>query len=76
MIVEAGGCLCGQVSRELDQERVTDTIHFHCTDYQKATGAGKATIIAIPIEHLKLQGTMKYFSVKGTDGLTIERGFC
>ena len=76
MIIATGGCLCGRVSYELDQEGIADTIHCHCTDCQKATGAGKATIIAIPVEHLKLQGTMKYFSVKGTDGLTIERGFC
>jgi hypothetical protein len=36
----------------------------------------KATIIAIPESSLKVKGTLKYYSVVGTDGATVNRGFC
>ena len=51
-------------------------IHCHCLDCQKSTGSGKATIVAIPEKNLEIRGALKYYSVVGTDGATIERGFC
>ncbi|MDG1489209.1 MAG: GFA family protein, partial [Actinomycetota bacterium] len=39
-------------------------------------GSGKATIIVIPEKNLQTKGELKYYSVVGTDGATIERGFC
>ncbi len=51
-------------------------MHCHCLDCQKSTGSGKARIIAIPESSLTVKGTLKYYSVVGTDGATVNRGFC
>ena len=76
MTKQTGGCLCGAISYELEEESVVTAMHCHCLDCQKSTGSGKATIIAIPGICLKITGTLKYYSVVGTDGATVERGFC
>ena len=76
MTISTGGCLCGQVSYDLEQESALSAIHCHCLDCQKSTGSGKATIVAIPEKNLEIRGALKYYSVVGTDGATIERGFC
>ena len=76
MTISTGGCLCGQVSYDLEQESVLSAIHCHCLDCQKSTGSGKATIVAIPEKNLEIRGALKYYSVVGSDGATIERGFC
>ena len=41
----SGGCLCGDVTYEYDQEKSTAALHCHCRDCQKVTGSGKATIV-------------------------------
>ncbi len=76
MKTATGGCLCGNVKYELERDAVLNAIHCHCLDCQKSTGSGKATIVVIPEDSLTLQGALKYYSVVGTDGATIERGFC
>ena len=50
--------------------------HCHCTDCQKATGSGKATIIFVPSATLELSGDYKIYSVIGSDGNQVSRGFC
>tara|TARA_B100001059_G_C17812711_1_gene573257 strand:+ start:503 stop:946 length:444 start_codon:yes stop_codon:yes gene_type:complete len=72
----SGGCLCGQFTYTMDEEAVVSAFHCHCLDCQKSTGSGKATIIVIPEKNLQTKGELKYYSVVGTDGATIERGFC
>ena len=74
MKTATGGCLCGNVKYELEKDAVLNAIHCHCLDCQKSTGSGKATIVVIPEDSLSLQGALKYYSVVGTDGATIERG--
>jgi hypothetical protein len=76
MTIHTGGCLCGAISYELEQDAVVTAMHCHCLDCQKSTGSGKATIIAIPESSLTVEGTLKYYSVVGTDGATVNRGFC
>lgn len=76
MTIHTGGCLCGAISYELEQDAVVTAMHCHCLDCQKSTGSGKATIIAIPESSLTVKGTLKYYSVVGTDGATVNRGFC
>ena len=71
-----GGCLCGAISYELEQDAVVTAMHCHCLDCQKSTGSGKATIIAIPESSLTVKGRLQYYSVVGTDGATVNRGFC
>ena len=71
-----GGCLCGLLRYEFNRETVITAGHCHCTDCQKATGSGKATIIFVPTGDLKMQGEYKLYTVVGTDGSHVSRGFC
>lgn len=74
--METGGCLCGSIRYKFEREDVVSSLHCHCTDCQKATGSGKATITMIPTDKLVMEGEVKIFSVVGTDGGRIHRGFC
>jgi hypothetical protein len=76
MSKQTGGCLCGQVKYSLDTDFALGGVHCHCLDCQKSTGSGKATIVPIPEKDLQLEGTLKYYSVVGTSGASVERGFC
>ena len=49
-----GSCLCGQLSYELDETKTEAQLHCHCRDCQKVTGSGKATIVMLPRENLRL----------------------
>lgn len=74
--LEGGGCLCGNCSYEFDRGVVVSAHHCHCRDCQKMTGSGKATIVLVPTEALSLQGELKTYTVTGTDGAHVTRGFC
>ena len=71
-----GACLCGNSSYQLDREQVISAHHCHCKDCQKMTGSGKATIVMVPTEALETQGELKTYTVTGTDGAHVTRGFC
>ncbi|MDA0955313.1 MAG: GFA family protein [Proteobacteria bacterium] len=73
---EKGGCLCGQFSYSFPREAVVSAHHCHCTDCQKMTGSGKATIIMVPTQTLETAGELKTFTVTGTDGGRVTRAFC
>ena len=51
-------------------------ITCHCKDCQKITGSGKATILLVPSNSLKIDGDLKFFTVSGTAGSSVSRGFC
>ena len=72
----SGRCLCGDFTYQFDRETVISAHHCHCKDCQKMTGSGKATIIMVPDTQLQLQGELKHFTVTGTDGSHVSRGFC
>lgn len=74
--LETGGCLCAQYSYEFDRTQVLSAHHCHCRDCQKMTGSGKATIVMMPTEALKPTGDLKTYTVTGTDGSQVTRGFC
>ena len=75
-MIRKGGCLCGKVNYSFDSEGLISASHCHCTDCRKSTGSGKATIIMIQDSSLEINGEIKYFSVTGTDGAQVSRGFC
>ena len=54
-----GGCLCGKIRYEFKQEDVISAGNCHCKDCQKATGSGKATIVYIPSNSLKINEDYK-----------------
>lgn len=72
----SGGCLCGNFKYRFDRDQVMNAHHCHCTDCQKSTGSGKATIIMIPTESLQSEGELKTYTVTGTEGTHVTRGFC
>tara|TARA_B100000427_G_scaffold154716_1_gene128683 strand:+ start:6460 stop:6867 length:408 start_codon:yes stop_codon:yes gene_type:complete len=71
-----GKCLCENISYSFDSTSVISASHCHCKDCQRSTGSGKATIIMINENTLKIKGKLKYFTVSGTDGAEVSRGFC
>ena len=54
---------------------VVSAHHCHCEDCRKSTGSGKATIVLILDQALKISGDIKYFSVIGSGGNKVSRGF-
>ena len=74
---ETGGCLCGNIWYEFKRKDVVSAGHCHCKDCQRITGSGKATIVFIRTNDLKINNEdYKVFSVIGDDGTNVNRGFC
>ena len=73
---KTGSCLCGEVSYSFNESSVISAHHCHCRDCQKSTGSGKATIVMIPENALQMKGEIKIYTVTGTDGSHVTRGFC
>ena len=72
-----GGCLCGSVRFECDQEQLFGGTVCHCRDCQYICGGGPAIVIAGPESAVNiLQGELKSFSVKGSSGSDVTRLFC
>jgi hypothetical protein len=71
-----GSCLCGAYQYSFDRDQVISAHHCHCKDCQKMTGSGKATIIMVPTPGLSSEGELKTYTVEGTDGSHVTRGFC
>ena len=74
--LRTGSCLCKQVSYSFPSDAVVSAHHCHCIDCRKSTGSGKATIVLISDNALKVKGKIKYFSVIGKGGNKVSRGFC
>lgn len=74
--VVTGRCLCGQYGYEFYRDQVLSAHHCHCTDCQKMTGSGKATIVMVPTDSVQTEGEIKTYTVTGTDGSHVTRGFC
>lgn len=70
-----GGCLCGSVRYE-GQEEPIHTFYCHCTDCQKETGGPFATKIYIHRKSVTIDGTMASYDVVGDSGKTVTRKFC
>ena len=74
--LRTGSCLCKQVTYSFPAEDVVSAHHCYCEDCKKSTGSGKATIILVLDQALKISGKIKYFSVLGSGGNKVSRGFC
>jgi hypothetical protein len=74
--LEKGGCLCGGFKYQFPREAVISAHHCHCKDCQKMTGCGKATILMLPAAALQIEGEQSSYTVTGTDGAHVSRGFC
>jgi hypothetical protein len=74
--IATGGCLCGKITYQFARSAVISAHHCHCKDCQKSTGSGKATIIFLPDEALSIKGEFKTYTVIGSEGSHVTRGFC
>jgi len=73
---EEGGCLCGEIRYEFPRDAMISAHHCHCVDCQKSTGSGKATILFVPADQLLIKGEPKTYTVVGSAGSHVTRGFC
>ena len=71
-----GGCLCGAVRYEV-QVPLQNIIHCHCTDCQKASGAGASANVVVPTDNLRfIKGEPKNFTKPVDSGNILHRAFC
>ena len=72
-----GGCLCGQIRYEFSGEPIA-AVHCHCTDCQKATGSGFATVFGLALEDVSITGidALKTYTVSADSGQSVTREFC
>ena len=73
---EEGGCLCGEIRYQFPRDAMISAHHCHCVDCQKSTGSGKATILFVPADQLLIKGEPKTYTVVGSAGSHVTRGFC
>ena len=73
---ESGGCLCGAVKFEFDKPNLISAHHCHCIDCQKSTGSGKATVLVLPFNAIKMEGELKFHTTTTISGRNMNRGFC
>ena len=71
-----GSCLCGAIQYEVNAD-VTELRACHCTNCQKASGAGGSVNAPIKSSEFKLlKGQPKRYSGKADSGRTLNRFFC
>jgi len=73
---ESGGCLCGNLRYTFAREAALSAHHCHCSDCQRVTGSGKATIIFVPTPALEINDAYRTYTVTGSGGSHVTRGFC
>lgn len=73
----SGGCLCGSIRYECDQDKLFGGSICHCRDCQFIAGGGPAIVLAIPENAMTiLKGEPKGFMSKGSSGSNVTRKFC
>ncbi len=70
-----GGCLCGAVRYEVDGDPLFAVL-CHCRDCQRVSGTGHVPVLGVPRSSLKVSGSTKTFSARGSSGLPSVRHFC
>jgi hypothetical protein len=72
----SGSCLCGAI-RYTIAVPVTELRACHCTNCQKASGAGGSVNAVVPSKEFRItQGTPKLYSSIADSGRTLNRYFC
>lgn len=71
-----GGCLCGAIRYTVGVP-ISELRACHCTNCQKASGAGGSVNAVLPSAELKsTKGTPKRYAGKADSGRTLYRFFC
>lgn len=72
----AGGCLCGAIRYTVDAD-IKDLRACHCTNCQKASGAGGSVNAVVPTAAIRItKGTPKRYAGIADSGRTLYRFFC
>ena len=69
-----GGCLCGKVRYECQEEAGGG--HCHCIDCRKSSGTGHCSHMIVPEAAFKISGNVRFFDKPADSGNMISRGFC
>jgi hypothetical protein len=69
-----GGCLCGKVRYECEEEAGGG--HCHCIDCRKSSGTGHCSHMIVPEAAFKITGDVRFFQKPSDSGNMISRGFC
>jgi len=74
---QTGGCLCGEVRYRFSTEPIA-AVHCHCTDCQKATGSGFATVFGLAENDLDIAGqaSLGDYTITADSGQSVTRQFC
>jgi len=70
-----GGCLCGQVRYEINNEPLFTSI-CHCKNCQKQCGTAFSILIGVEKKQLNIKGKLKIFNDRGDSGNKVLRKFC
>jgi len=74
--VATGSCLCGAVTYTVDQP-LREVIVCHCTDCQKASGAGASHNIVVKSAAITItSGTPRTYAKTVDSGRVLTRSFC
>jgi len=74
--IETGGCCCGEIRYKFNRDAAISAHHCHCTDCQRSTGSGKASLVMVPITDIEITGELKSYTIVGSAGSHVNRGFC
>jgi hypothetical protein len=69
-----GGCLCGKVRYEGQEEAGGG--HCHCVDCRKASGTGHGSHMIVPEAAFEVSGEVRFFAKPADSGNVVHRGFC
>ena len=69
-----GGCLCGKVRYEVQEEHGGG--HCHCNDCRKSSGTGHCSHMIVPEPAFSVTGEVRFFDKPCDRGSIVSRGFC
>ncbi|MBL8671313.1 MAG: GFA family protein, partial [Alphaproteobacteria bacterium] len=71
----AGGCACGAVRYRSAAAPVV-SLHCHCRQCQRITGAGHASQLALRADAVAVEGTLSEFALVADSGNAVTSAFC
>ena len=77
MTTQTGQCLCGNIQYTFSQSPIA-CVHCHCTDCQKATGSGFATVFGLAKDNIEIENyeSLGQFTLTAESGQSVTRLFC
>jgi len=75
--LQTGSCLCNRIKYQFSTPPIASA-HCHCTDCQKATGSGFATVFGLAQSDVTVEGQahLGSYTLRADSGLDVTRQFC